>query len=171
MTYELYRYIFIGGLALSVLMLVLAVVMFFTMDIRRLVGEYNGTTKRKAIEKIRKKSSGEATTSGDISKYAPVKAAPSKSKPAPSKSKAASKKSKPAEDYASAETSKIRPQDRYDSFAAPETTALSDYDTQQNGYAVQAQYEAQQIQYPYVYRDDFIIETDITYIHSAEVIR
>lgn len=171
MTYELYRYIFIGGLALSILMLVLAVVMFFTMDIRRLIGEYNGTTKRKAIEKIRKKSSGESTTSDDISKRTLPKADPLKSEDAPTKSKSAAKNNKPSENYTTAETSKIKPQDRYDSLDAPETTTLSDYDAQQSIHEAEARYSSDQVQYPYAYREDFIIETDITYVHSSEVIR
>ena len=149
MSYELYRYIFIGGLVLSVLMLVLAVILFFTMDIKKLIGEYNGSTRRKAIEKIRKKSSGEIAITGQtVTKNKPV---------------VHEKKPKKAVD--TNETSKIRPQDRYDSFEAPETTTLSDYSQQ-----AEVPQAVNSYQPVYVQRDDFIIETDITFVHSSEVI-
>ena len=149
MTYESYRYIFIGGLVLSVLMLILSVVLFFTMNIRKLIGEYNGTTKRKAIEKIRKKSSGEVAFTGHTA------AAPKAHVEVKVHTDGLS---------GSSETSKIKPQDRYDSMDASETTTLSEY---------AAQHTANEPQRSVDYKnyDDFIIETDITYVHSNEVIR
>lgn len=53
MTYELYRYIFIGGAILAVLMLIVSVVLFFVYKIPSVVGDLTGRTARKAIEDIR----------------------------------------------------------------------------------------------------------------------
>ena len=63
MTYEIYRYIFIGCLMLSILLLVLAVVLFFTLRIPNVIGDLSGANARKAIENIRNQneSTGEKT--------------------------------------------------------------------------------------------------------------
>ena len=53
MTYEIYRYIFIGGAALAGLMLLIAVILFFTLRIPAVIGDLSGSTARKAIEDIR----------------------------------------------------------------------------------------------------------------------
>ena len=53
MTYEIYRYIFIGGAALAVLMLIISVILFFVYRIPSVVGDLTGRTARKAIEEIR----------------------------------------------------------------------------------------------------------------------
>lgn len=63
MTYEVYRYIFLGGLALSILMLIASVVLFFVLKIPKVIGDLTGRTARKAIEDIRKQNeqSGDKT--------------------------------------------------------------------------------------------------------------
>lgn len=63
MTYEIYRYIFLGGAALSVLMLIVSVVLFVTLKIPKVIGDLTGRTARKAIEDIRKQNeqSGDKT--------------------------------------------------------------------------------------------------------------
>ena len=53
MTYEIYRYIFIGGLILSIVMLVATVLIFFLMNIKTAIADITGSGKRKAIENIR----------------------------------------------------------------------------------------------------------------------
>ena len=53
MTYEIYRYIFIGALILSVLMFLVSVLLFILLKIPRVVGDLTGRTARKAIENIR----------------------------------------------------------------------------------------------------------------------
>lgn len=53
MTYEVYRYIFLGGLILACLFLALAVALFFVLKIPRVIGDLTGATARKAIEDIR----------------------------------------------------------------------------------------------------------------------
>ena len=53
MTYEIYRYIFYGGLILSGLMLAVTVVLFFVLRIPNVIGDLTGANARKAIESIR----------------------------------------------------------------------------------------------------------------------
>ena len=53
MTYEIYRYIFMGGAALAGVMLLLSVLLFFVLRIPKVVGDLTGATARKAIERIR----------------------------------------------------------------------------------------------------------------------
>lgn len=63
MTYDIYRYIFFGGAGLAVLSLVIAVILFFVLKIPSVVGDLTGATARKAIENIRNQneSSGDKT--------------------------------------------------------------------------------------------------------------
>ena len=58
MTYELYRYIFIGGAVLAGIMLVVSVVLFFVLNIPHVLGDLTGANARKAIENIRNHNEG-----------------------------------------------------------------------------------------------------------------
>lgn len=58
MTYELYRYIFYGAMALSALMLVISVVLFIKLRIPNVIGDLTGSNARKAIENIRSQNEG-----------------------------------------------------------------------------------------------------------------
>lgn len=53
MTYDVYRYIFFGGAGLAGLSFVITVILFFVLKIPRVVGDLTGATARKAIENIR----------------------------------------------------------------------------------------------------------------------
>ncbi|MBQ3196179.1 MAG: hypothetical protein IJB65_06910 [Clostridia bacterium] len=53
MTYEVYRYIFMGGAILTILMLIVSVFVFFYLKIPKVIGDITGSTARKAIENIR----------------------------------------------------------------------------------------------------------------------
>lgn len=61
MTYDIYRYIFIGGAILAGLMIILSAILFFALKIPQVFGDLTGRTARKAIENIRNQneSSGE----------------------------------------------------------------------------------------------------------------
>jgi len=56
MTYDTYRYIFIGATILCVLMVVLSVLLFILLKIPSVIGDLTGATARKAIEQIRKQN-------------------------------------------------------------------------------------------------------------------
>uniref|UniRef100_UPI004057B1C1 hypothetical protein n=1 Tax=Agathobacter sp. TaxID=2021311 RepID=UPI004057B1C1 len=53
MTYEVYRYIFLGGVILSVVMLSISIILFFALNIPNVIGDLTGANARKAIEDIR----------------------------------------------------------------------------------------------------------------------
>jgi len=56
MYYDIYRYIFIGGAALSVIMLIVSIILFFTLRIPKVIGDLTGATARKAIQNIREQN-------------------------------------------------------------------------------------------------------------------
>lgn len=63
MTYEIYRYVFIGAAVLCGIMAVVTIFLFFFLKIPKVVGDLTGRTARKAIEEIRQQneSSGDKT--------------------------------------------------------------------------------------------------------------
>lgn len=63
MTYEMYRMIYLVALIAGCIMAVTAIVLFFTLQIPRVIGDLTGRTARRAIEDIRKQNeqSGEKT--------------------------------------------------------------------------------------------------------------
>lgn len=63
MTYEIYRYIFLGGAILAGVMLVVSVLVFFMLKIPTVIGDLTGANARKAIENIRShnESTGDKT--------------------------------------------------------------------------------------------------------------
>ena len=63
MTYEIYRYIFLGGAILAGIMLVVSVLVFFLLKIPTVIGDLTGANARKAIENIRNQneSTGDKT--------------------------------------------------------------------------------------------------------------
>ena len=53
MTYEMYRYVFLGGAVACGLLFVISAVLFFALRIPKVVSDLTGRTARKAIENIR----------------------------------------------------------------------------------------------------------------------
>lgn len=53
MTYELYRYVFLGGAIASGIMFAISIVLFFTLKIPKVISDLTGRTARRAIEDIR----------------------------------------------------------------------------------------------------------------------
>ncbi|MFQ9516006.1 MAG: hypothetical protein ACLRZ9_09285 [Eubacterium sp.] len=53
MTYDTYRYIFIGAAILCAVMLVVTVILFFALNIRKVFGDLTGKRAKKEIQKIR----------------------------------------------------------------------------------------------------------------------
>ena len=56
MTYETYRYIFLGGLIAAAIFFGISVILFFVLNIPKVVSDLSGRTARKAIESIRKQN-------------------------------------------------------------------------------------------------------------------
>ena len=63
MTYEIYRYVFIVGAILSLVMLVVTGILFFTLKIPRVIGYLSGSDARKAIKRIQAQSEGGSSVS------------------------------------------------------------------------------------------------------------
>ena len=63
MTYEIYRYIFLGGAILAGIMFAVSVLVFFLLKIPTVIGDLTGANARKAIENIRNhnESTGDKT--------------------------------------------------------------------------------------------------------------
>lgn len=63
MSYEVYRYIFLGALIACGVFFAIAVTLFFTLKIPKVISDLSGRTARKAIENIRQQNeqSGEKT--------------------------------------------------------------------------------------------------------------
>ncbi len=53
MTYEMYRYVFLGATIASGVLIALSIVLFFTLRIPKVISDLTGRTARKAIEDIR----------------------------------------------------------------------------------------------------------------------
>lgn len=56
MTYEIYRYIFLGGAIACGIMVVVSVILFFVLQIPKVIGDLTGRNAKKAIENIRKQN-------------------------------------------------------------------------------------------------------------------
>lgn len=56
MTYEMYRYLSFGAAIACGIMVVVSLILFFTLQIPKVVGDLTGRTARKAIEDIRKQN-------------------------------------------------------------------------------------------------------------------
>lgn len=159
MSYDIYRYIFIGGLVLSIVMLAATVLLFFRLNIKAAIGDITGSNKRKAIENIHHKT---VTTHGN------KKAVKFDYESQTTSAKLAAE---------SVETARISPQDRYDSLGASETTALNTETVSEttvlSGVADETDAAPPIVQYEQAIGSDpeFCVEVDITYVHSNEVIR
>lgn len=160
MSYELYRYIFIGGLVLSIVMLITTVLIFLLLNIKAAIGDITGSSKRKAIENIHNKN---VTTDSN--------------KKVGNKFDYDKQTTLAGHTEESDETAKISPQDRYDSLEASETTTLNTPATSETT-VLSAEPENTPSSRPVLtYEEagevvsDFSIEVDITYVHSNEVVR
>lgn len=63
MTYEIYRYIFLGSAVLACIMLIVSILIFVLLKIPVVIGDLSGANARKAINKIRiqNENSGDKT--------------------------------------------------------------------------------------------------------------
>lgn len=63
MTYEVYRYVFLGAGIASAVMAAISVILFFTLRIPKVISDLTGRTAKKAIEQIRRQNeeSGDKT--------------------------------------------------------------------------------------------------------------
>lgn len=142
--YDTYRYIFIGGLVLSIVFFGLTVFLFFFLKIKDAFGDMTGSSRRKAISGKGKKTGSDK------------------------------QKSKITRETSSQLTSRMSIQERYDAMEGKgETAVLKNKKSGAVSAAPPAQMRAQPANAykPVKINDpDFVIEADITYVHSHEVI-
>ena len=69
MTYEAYRYIFIGAAILSAVMLVAAVLIFIFKNIPKVISDLTGATARKAIKNIREQNEASGDKAYKVSAF------------------------------------------------------------------------------------------------------
>ncbi len=155
MSYDTYRMIFIGGLVLSIVMLLATIAIFFLLRIKDVIGDLTGANARKEIADIRKQS---------------VAAVPRKEK---KKEKLVATAEPISESLM--ETAKISPQDRFDNLQASETTVLHVADDAQTTVLSEAPLAGETDEVLILastpVNPNFIIEADITYIHSNEIVK
>lgn len=198
MNYETYRIIFIAAAAASGLMLLTAVVLFFVLKIPSVIGELTGRTARKAIEGIRnqteqggaqergRKLSASGRLQGKVTKK--LETENPKGKDAKNTQKLAEEPKKHGKGRASApETTLLAPET---TILAPETTILTPETTiltpESNETTILAPSAGETAQLsasrpsfpseptpqpaPQPAGSGFVIEYEITYVHSNEYI-
>lgn len=161
MTYDIYRYIFYGGTALAVIMLIISVVLFFVYKIPSVIGDLTGSTAKKAIEDIRNQNE---STGNKVYKTSQVNRERGKLTDKISPSGSLLRNPTDAIGGAMA-TEKIStqelPPESYETTvleASNETTVLEQNATETT------------VLTPILDTVQFVIEYDITYIHTNEII-
>lgn len=163
--YDTYRYIFIGGLILSLVFLAATVFVFFFLNIKDAIGDITGSNKRKAMERAKEGK--------------PQKTPKTASKPVVTGGEA------------SQMTSRMSIQDRYDAMEDSQHTTTLNLDkknrvkkaektaqptpvktpTPESKPVQTVKNQSQNFYKPIQIKDtDYVLEADITYVHSSEVI-
>lgn len=190
MSYEVYQYIFIGGLVLSIIMLAVTVLIFFLFRIKDVIGFLTGSNKRKAIEnrsfKKDKTEQKKAPSKIDYDQQTPSgkvaieTAATTKMSLEERYDHMEGGATTALDDHTGAETSVLSAQEAETSVlsGASETSVLGGQNTETSVIAPPAPVgettvmeqsgpaPALNVQPA---ASDFVIEVDITYVHSNEV--
>jgi len=151
MTYEIYRYIFLGGAILAGIMFALSVILFFLLRIPDVIGDLSGSNARKAIKKIKQDSQKREEEAHRGSKNKGM-ITTDKLSTLRRNSKSASRGGETTE---SCGTESLSPRDSMSETAAAIPVA-PEYDPITSG--------------PPDESSEFVIEYQITYIHTDEVI-
>ena len=69
MSYDIYRYIFIGAAIMCGVMLAVSIILFFVLKIPKVIGDLSGATARKAIKNIREQNEASGEKSYKASGY------------------------------------------------------------------------------------------------------
>lgn len=171
MTYEIYRYIFIGAAILCGIMFVISILLFLFMNVPGLIGDLSGTTERKAIKSIQ-----EQNESGDnLQKAKAVKRKRSKL----TKKKSLSEKQQyhiQGTPNAGVVTAKINTQKLAEEnettvlASGQETTVLTDMNETTVLYHIAPAAEKINVIEAGGQQDIFTIEYEITFMHSDELV-
>ncbi len=63
MTYDTYRYIFIGAAIAAVFFLFITIILLFVLKIPKVIGELSGAAERRAVDEIRRQNENSGTRS------------------------------------------------------------------------------------------------------------
>ena len=69
MTYDIYRYIFIGAAILCGVMLVVSIILFILLKIPKVISDLSGATARKAIKNIREQNEASGNKAYKVSAF------------------------------------------------------------------------------------------------------
>lgn len=168
MSYEVYRYIFIGAAILCGIMLVLSVILFILLKVPKIIGDLSGRTAKKAIKSIREQNEA----SGD--KYHKASSFnESRGRLTDSLSKSGQLHNKNSSVQFGIDTSKIATQGLGYAEQSSETTVLnaaetSVLDSGETSVLSDVGYGETSVLAPI--DTAFSVEFEITYIHTNEVI-
>jgi hypothetical protein len=176
MTYETYRLIFLVGAIAAGLMVIAAVVLFFVLQIPRVIGDLTGSTARKAIAGIRSQTEQNGGRDRKRTEHSPAHADSPASTQKLSRNDAAGNRADAAPKAQQAplaeETTLLAPET---TLLSPETTLLSLETTvlaSQGASVSTAPGETTRLQ-PAAQAQpttDFVIEQELTYLHTDEVL-
>ncbi len=176
MTYEIYRYIFIGGAILSGVALLVSILIFVLLNIPKVISDLSGATARKAIKNIREQNEATGDKSYKVSAFNEARGKLT-DKISPSGNVI---QQHYAQMRLGIDTTKIETQELEFDEAANQTSVLENYNETtildqptagETSVLNEVQYEMKAVDSSVVETaDTFIIEKDITFIHSDEVI-
>ena len=179
MTYEICRYIFIGGAILAGVMFAVSVIVFFVLKIPTVIGDLTGANARKAIESIRNQNE----STGDKT-YRSSRVNRERGKLTDKISPSGRIIKDPSDSFQGAMgTEKLTPRDLPTKVLenetvvlvedTPETTVLTGELRDGNETTVLG-YEDNSIETtvltPQLFSNEFVVEYEITYIHADEII-
>ena len=159
--YEFYRYLFYGGAVLAIIMLIVAVIIFFVFKIPSVIGDITGSNARKAIENIRNQS--------ENSTYKPSIPNRERKSITDKISRSDSVIQPPSEEFTGSMVTQELPKiNETTVLSSNETTVLSPNETTLlSNYNVEGKQEPTTQSRAF---DNFKIEYEITYVHTNEVI-
>lgn len=170
MSYEMYRYIFIGAAILSGLMLIASIIVFILLKIPKVVSDLSGATARKAIKNIREQNEASGDKGYKVSAFNEARG-----KLTDKISASGNLMQRYQMQMGGIDTSKISAQDLPVDEAANQTMLL-DSDMEYNGMnetsvlSEAMPYGETSVLDEAMGNVMFVIEYEITYIHTDEVI-
>lgn len=166
MTYEIYRYIFIGAAILCGIMFIVSVLIFIFLKIPKVISDLTGATARKAIKNIREQNE----SSGDKG-YKPSAVNRARGKLTDKISQSGNIIQRNQEQMRGIDTTKISTQELPVANSANETTVLDNTDAGETTVLSGTPSVSETtVLNETASSSTFAIEYEITFIHTAEII-
>lgn len=169
MTYDIYRYIFIGAAILCGIMFIISVLVFIFLKIPKVISDLSGASARKAIKNIREQNEASGDKGYKVSAFNEARG-----KLTDKISQSGNVIQQYQMQMRGIDTSKIGTQDLQTEESQSQTTVLNSYgetavldDFQANNISVMADTTVLGAS---VDSQSFVVEYDITFIHTNEMI-